>query len=65
MSVSRRAACSTGFPGDRAAGRHAQQVARDGRAVPGVTVSGLPKPAACEAIHRYENEPRTCNGGAS
>jgi anthranilate/para-aminobenzoate synthase component I len=31
---------------------------------PAVTVSGLPKPQACEAIHRYENEPRDLYGGA-
>jgi salicylate synthase len=31
---------------------------------PAVTVSGLPKPQACEAIQRYENEPRDLYGGA-
>jgi len=31
---------------------------------PAVTASGLPKPAACAAIHRYEPEPRDLYGGA-
>jgi salicylate synthase len=31
---------------------------------PAVTASGLPKPAACAAIHRYESQPRDLYGGA-
>jgi salicylate synthase len=31
---------------------------------PAVTASGLPKPEACDAIHRYESQPRDLYGGA-
>lgn len=31
---------------------------------PALTASGLPKPEACAAIHRYESEPRDLYGGA-
>ncbi|GAA5152474.1 salicylate synthase [Pseudonocardia eucalypti] len=31
---------------------------------PAVTASGLPKPEACQAIHRYESQPRGLYGGA-
>ncbi len=54
MTVRERAASSTWAPAP-APSRSAAPLGRPGRPVPGVTASGIPKPAAIEAITRLED----------